>query len=58
MPATLLPIQRARRRSAVQDVLYFGSALGPDIIKQAVGLIQGRATSGQLYSLAIQPLND
>ena len=56
MPATLLPIQR--RLTAVQDVIYFGNALGPDTIKQAVGLTQGQATSGQLYSLGIQPLND
>jgi hypothetical protein len=27
-------------------------------IKQAVGLTQGQATSGQLYSLGIHPLNE
>ena len=56
MPATLLPIQR--RLTAVQDLIYFGSELGPDTIKQAVGLTQEQATSRQLYSLGIQPLND
>ena len=45
MPATLLPIQQSL--TAVQDVIYFGNALGPDTIKQAVGLTQGQATSGQ-----------
>ena len=45
MPATLLPIQW--RLTAVQVVIYFGNALGPDTIKQAVGLTQGQATSGQ-----------
>ena len=55
MPAAFQSIQR--RLSAVQDVVYYGSELGPDIIKQAVGLTQGQATSGQLYSMGIQPLN-
>ena len=56
MPAILLPIQR--RLTAVQDVMYFGSELGPDTIKQAVGLTQEQTTIGQLYSLGIQPLTD
>jgi hypothetical protein len=55
MPSALDPIQK--RLSAVQDVIYFGNELGPDTIKQAVGLTQGQATSGQLYSLGIKPLN-
>eukprot|EP01036_Dinobryon_divergens_P061930 gene61930-biopygen33732 len=55
MPAALDPIQR--RLIAVQDVIYYGNELGPDTIRQAVGLTQGQATSGQLYSLGIQPLN-
>jgi len=55
MPAALQPIQR--RLAAVQDVIYYGNEAGPDTIKQAVGLTQGQATSGQLYSLGIQPLN-
>eukprot|EP01032_Pedospumella_encystans_P033334 gene33334-37666_t len=55
MPSALDPIQR--RLSAVQDVIYFGNELGPDTIKQAVGLTQGQATSGQLYSLGIHSLN-
>ena len=37
----------------MQDVIYFGSESGPATIKQAVGLTQGQATSGQLYSLGI-----
>jgi hypothetical protein len=55
MPAALPSLHR--RLTAVQDVIYFGNELGPDTIKQAVGLTQGQATSGQLYSLGIQPLN-
>ena len=55
MPAALQSIQR--RLLAVQDVVYYGNELGPDTIKQAVGLTQGQATSGQLYSMGIQPLN-
>jgi hypothetical protein len=55
MPAALDPIQR--RLTGVQDVIYFGNELGPDTIKQGVGLTQGQATSGQLYSLCIHPLN-
>jgi hypothetical protein len=39
-------------------VIYFGSEAGPVSIKQAVGLTQGQATSGQLYSLGIHPLNE
>ena len=56
MPEILSPIQR--RLEAVQDVIYFGSEVGPVSIKQAVGLTQGQATSGQLYSLGIHPLNE
>ena len=55
MPAAIDPIQK--RLAEIQDVIYFGNELGPDTIKQAVGLTQGQATSGQLYSLGIQPLN-
>ncbi len=55
IPALLPPIHR--RLEAVQDVIYFGSESGPATIKQAVGLTQGQATSGQLYSLGIHPLN-
>jgi hypothetical protein len=47
-----------RRLEAVQDVIYYGSEAGPVSIKQAVGLTQGQATSGQLYSLGIHPLNE
>ena len=47
-----------RRLEAVQDVIYFGSEEGPVSIKQAVGLTQGQAKSGQLYSLGIHPLNE
>ena len=36
MPTALDPIQR--RLMAVQDVIYFGNELGPDTIRQAVGL--------------------
>jgi hypothetical protein len=54
-PGALPSIQR--RLTAVQDVVYYGSELGQDTIKQAVGLTQGQATSGQLYSMGIQPLN-
>ena len=32
--------------------------VGPVTIKQAVGLAQGQATSGQLHSLGIYPFND
>ena len=39
-------------------MIYFGSEAGPVSIKQAVGLTQGQATSGQLYSLGIHPLNE
>ena len=56
MPEILSPVQR--RLEAVQDVIYFGSETGPVSIKQAVGLTQGQATSGQLYSLGIHPLNE
>eukprot|EP01036_Dinobryon_divergens_P061859 gene61859-biopygen30604 len=56
MPSALDTIQR--RLTAVQDVIYFGNEQGPDTIRQAVGLTQGQATSGQLYSLGIQPLNN
>eukprot|EP01035_Chromulina_nebulosa_P069318 gene69318-biopygen18419 len=55
MPTALDPIHK--RLTGVQDVIYFGNELGPDTIKQAVGLTQGQATSGQLYSLGIHPLN-
>jgi len=55
IPAILPPLHR--RLEAVQDVIYFGSEAGPATIKQAVGLTQGQATSGQLYSLGIHPLN-
>ena len=55
MPSALDPIQQ--RLTAVQDVVYFGNEQGPDTIRQAVGLTQGQATSGQLYSLGIHPLN-
>ena len=55
MPDILSPTQRLE---AVQDVIYFGNEEGPVSIKQAVGLTQGQATSGQLYSLGIHPLNE
>jgi hypothetical protein len=56
MPSALDPIQK--HLTAVQDVVYFGNEQGPDTIREAVGLTQGQATSGQLlYSLGIQPLN-
>jgi hypothetical protein len=55
MSSALDPIQK--RLTAVQDVVYFGNEQGPDTIRQAVGLTQGQATSGQLYSLGIHPLN-
>ncbi len=43
----------------MQDVIYFESKAGPVTIKQAVGLAQGQATSGQqLHSLGIYPFND
>ena len=42
----------------MQDVIFFGSEEGPVSIQQAVGLTQGQATSGQLYSLGIHPLNE
>ena len=47
-----------RRLEAVQDVIYYGSEAGPVSIKQAVGLTQGQATIGKLYSLGIHPLNE
>ena len=47
IPATLLPIQR--RLTAVQDVIYFGSELGPDIIKQAVGLTRQPVDSSTVW---------
>ena len=56
MPEILSSTQR--RLEAVQDVIYFGSEEGPVSIKQAIGLTQGQATSGQLYSLGIHPLNE
>ena len=56
VPEILSPTQR--RLEAVQDVIYFGSEEGPVSIKQAVGLTQGQATSGQFYSLGIHPLNE
>jgi hypothetical protein len=56
MPEILSPTQR--RLEAVQDVIYFGNEEGPVSIKQAVGLTQGQATSRQLYSLGIHPLNE
>ena len=52
----LFPTQR--RLEAFLDVIFFGSEEGPVSIKQAVGLIQGQATIGQLYSLGIYPLNE
>ena len=55
MPAALESIQR--RLQTAQEVIYFGNELGPDVIRQEVGLTQGQATSGQLYSLGIQPRN-
>ena len=54
-PAALQPIQR--RLATSQDVIFYGNTNGPDTIKQSVGLTQGQATSGQLYSLGIHPLN-
>jgi hypothetical protein len=56
MPEILSPTQR--RLEAVQDIIYFGSEEDPVSSKQAVGLTQGQATSGQLYSLGIHPLNE
>ncbi len=56
MPEILSPTQR--RLEAVQDVINFGSEAGPVSIKQAVGLTQGQALSGKLYSPGIHPLNE
>ena len=53
IPALLPPIHR--HLEAVQDVIYFGSESGLATIKQAVGLTQGQATSGQLCSLGVHP---
>jgi hypothetical protein len=53
MPTALDPIQRRLAHRGI----YFGYELGPDTIKQAVGLTQGQANSGQLYSLGIHQLN-
>ena len=56
VPEILSPTQRWLE--AVQGVIYFGSEVGPVSMKQAVWLTQGQATSGQLYSLGIHPLNE
>lgn len=54
-PELLVPLQR--RLASSQDMLFYGAEEGPVIIEARTGLQQGASTSGDLYSLAMHPLN-